>query len=66
MVLRTQLELPTRHALRASLARLEARIGFEALFKRVSKFGALKGEVEFIDSFLLRGPKQLLLSAERV
>ena len=48
----------------ASLARLEARVGFEELFKRVSKLRRLEPEVEYVDSFLLRGPRRLELSAE--
>jgi len=50
----------------ASLARLEARVGFEELFKRVSKLQRLDPEVEYVDSFLLRGPRQLRLAADRV
>jgi len=50
----------------ASLARLEARVGFEELFKRVSKLRRLDPEVEYVDSFLLRGPRQLRLAADRV
>jgi len=48
----------------ASLARLEARVGFEELFKRVSRLRRLDPEVEYVDSFLLRGPRQLRLTAE--
>jgi cytochrome P450 len=48
----------------ASLARLEARVGFEELFKRVSKLRRVEPEVEYVDSFLLRGPRQLRLTAE--
>ncbi len=50
----------------ASLARLEARVGFEELFKRVSGLHRLESEVEYVDSFLLRGARSLMLSAERV
>ena len=46
----------------ASLARLEARVGFEELFKRVSTFRRLESETQYIDSFLLRGPRQLLMA----
>jgi len=49
----------------ASLARLEARVGFEELFKRVTRLRRLEPEVEYLDSFLLRGPRRLPLSAER-
>jgi cytochrome P450 len=50
----------------ASLARLEARVGFEELFKRVSKLRRVEPEVEYVDSFLLRGPRRLPLAAERI
>jgi len=50
----------------ASLARLEARVGFEELFNRVSKLRSLESEVEYVDSFLLRGPRRLRLAADRV
>ncbi len=60
------LGLGVHFCLGASLARLEARVGFEELFKRVSDFRRLEPEVEYIDSFLLRGPKRLMLSAERI
>jgi cytochrome P450 len=50
----------------ASLARLEARVGFEELFKRVSRLHRLEPEVEYVDSFLLRGVRSLMLSADRV
>jgi cytochrome P450 len=50
----------------ASLARLEARVGFEELFKRVSKIRQLDSDIEHVDSFLLRGPRQIRLTAERV
>jgi cytochrome P450 len=49
----------------ASLARLEARVGFEELFKRVAKFEPLESETEYVDSFLLRGPKRLPLACSR-
>ena len=50
----------------SSLARLEARVGFEELFKRVSKLRRLDSDVEYVDSFLLRGPRRLSLAADRV
>ncbi len=50
----------------ASLARLEGRVGFEELFKRISGFRILDSEVEYIDSFLLRGPKRLRLAVDRI
>jgi len=60
------LGLGVHFCLGASLARLEARVGFEELFKRVSGFRPLESEVEYIDSFLLRGPKRLSLTADRI
>ena len=60
------LGLGVHFCLGASLARLEARVGFEELFKRVSGFRQLEPEVKFIDSFLLRGPKRLPLAANRI
>jgi cytochrome P450 len=59
------LGLGVHFCLGASLARLEARVGFEELFKRVSGFRQLESEVEYIDSFLLRGPKRLRFAADR-
>jgi len=50
----------------ASLARLEARVGFEELFKRVARLNRLDSDVEYVDSFLLRGLRRLNLSADRV
>ena len=50
----------------ASLARLEARVGFEELWKRVSKIRRLESDVEYVDSFLLRGPRRLPLAADEV
>jgi cytochrome P450 len=50
----------------ASLARLEARVGFEELFKRVQRLHRLESDVEYVDSFLLRGVRRLMLSADRV
>lgn len=50
----------------ASLARLEARVGFEELFERVSRLRQLESEVEYVDSFLLRGLKRLPLAADRI
>lgn len=47
----------------ASLARLEARIGFEELFKRGGDLRPTDEPVEFHDSFLLRGPKKLRVTA---
>ena len=49
----------------ASLARLEARVGFEELLSRVGRLEALDSQVDYIDSFLLRGPASLRLRAEQ-
>jgi cytochrome P450 len=49
----------------ASLARLEARVGFEELLSRVGGLEALDSQVDYIDSFLLRGPESLRLRAEQ-
>ena len=46
----------------ASLARLEARVGFEELLSRVAKFERREPEVEYVDSFLLRGLQRLPLA----
>jgi cytochrome P450 len=43
----------------ASLARLEARVGFEELFARTAILERIGDETKFIDSFLLRGPASL-------
>jgi cytochrome P450 len=48
----------------ASLARLEARVGFEELFRRAGRLRRLQDETEYLDSFLLRGPRSLPLSRE--
>jgi cytochrome P450 len=43
----------------ASLARLEARVAFEELLGRVTSLDRLEAHPEYLDSFLLRGPKSL-------
>lgn len=43
----------------SSLARLEARVAFEELFRRVAKLHPLGTETGWVDSFLLRGPRRL-------
>ena len=48
----------------ASLARLEARVAFEELLGRVTRLERTGAETEYIDSFLLRGPKALPLRYE--
>ena len=45
----------------APLARLEAKVGLEELFKRFPSFQAASDELEWVDSFILRAPKRLLL-----
>jgi cytochrome P450 len=45
----------------ASLARLEARIGLEALLDELPRRERSEPRVEHIDSFLIRGPKRFLL-----
>jgi cytochrome P450 len=45
----------------ASLARLEARVALEELLGRYAHFERLEPTVEYIDSFLVRGPKRLPL-----
>ncbi|MEE9608694.1 MAG: cytochrome P450 [Myxococcota bacterium] len=46
----------------ASLARLEARVCLEALLAKLPPFRLCQGNVEQIDSFLLRGPRSLQLT----
>jgi cytochrome P450 len=46
----------------ASLARLEARVALEALVPRLAQV-RLDAEPEFVDSFLVRGPRRLEFSA---
>ena len=49
----------------ASLARLEARVAFEELLARTTHLGRSNdAQVEYIDSFLLRGPRSLELDFE--
>jgi cytochrome P450 len=45
----------------ASLARLEARVALEELLARYAGFERAGDRVEYIDSFLLRGPRRLPL-----
>ena len=48
----------------ASLARLEARVALEELLARFTRFERLGADVEYIDSFLVRGPQRLPLRFE--
>jgi cytochrome P450 len=45
----------------ASLARLEARIALEALLDELSRRERSEPRLEYIDSFMIRGPKRFLL-----
>jgi cytochrome P450 len=47
----------------ASLARLEARVALEELLARYARFEPLEPRVEYVDSFLVRGPTRLPLRA---
>ena len=49
----------------AALARLEARIALEALLDELPRRERSEARVEHIDSFLIRGPKRLLLRLAR-
>jgi len=48
----------------ASLARLEARIALEELLPRFAAFERREQRVEYVDSYLVRGPKRLPLRVE--
>ena len=48
----------------ASLARLEAKVAFEELLGRVAHLERLEADTQYIDSFLLRGPRSLPLRYE--
>jgi cytochrome P450 len=47
----------------ASLARLEARIALEEVLARFSRFEPTEPRVQYVDSYLVRGPKRLPLRA---
>ena len=47
----------------ASLARLEARVALEELLPRFERFERTEPRVEYLDSYLVRGPKRLPLRA---
>jgi cytochrome P450 len=48
----------------ASLARLEARVALEELLARFGRFERAEPHVEYVDSFLVRGPTRLPLRVE--
>jgi cytochrome P450 len=48
----------------ASLARLETRVALEELLGRFTRFERREPRVEYIDSYLVRGPKHLPLRVE--
>ena len=53
------------YCLGASLARLEGRVAFEELFARFRNLRRAPGEVSFLESGILRGPKTLPLAFDR-
>jgi cytochrome P450 len=48
----------------ASLARLEARIALEELLPRFAAFERVEPRVQYVDSYIVRGPKKLPLRVE--
>jgi cytochrome P450 len=48
----------------ASLARLETRVAFEALFERCRGLRLADDDIPFVDSWVVRGPKRLRLQFE--
>lgn len=54
----------THFCMGASLARLEAQVVMEALLEELPRFRPTAGPVEYVDSFMMSGPKSLVL--ERV
>jgi cytochrome P450 len=48
----------------SSLARLEAKVAFEELLSRITRLEQIDSDIEYVDSFLLRGPKNLRLRFE--
>lgn len=50
----------------ASLARLEARVALEELLAHFVRFELTEPRLEYVDSFLVRGPKRLPLRVEPV
>ena len=53
------------YCLGASLARLEGRVAFEELFARFRNLRRAPGEVSFLESGILRGPKTLPVAFDR-
>jgi cytochrome P450 len=49
------------YCLGASLARLEARIALEALLDELPHRRLASRKIEYVDSFMFRGPRSLLL-----
>jgi len=47
----------------ASLARLEARVAFEALVPELVRFRAPAAATRYVDSYLVRGPREIRLAA---
>lgn len=47
----------------AALARLEARVALEALIPELSSVCTSDAPIEFVDSYLVRGPRELRLTA---
>jgi cytochrome P450 len=50
------------YCLGAALARLEARLAIEALIDELPSLRRTHDEREYIDSFLIRGPRHLTLT----
>jgi cytochrome P450 len=48
----------------ASLARLEARVALEELLPRFAAFERTEPQVQYVDSYIVRGPKRLPLRAQ--
>jgi len=49
----------------ASLARLEAKVALESILYSMPEFRVTEDRVEYVDSFLLRGPRRLPLAFEQ-